>query len=42
MLLSIPETAWIRVIDYLGFPGSCQLRAINKSLKEKIDYDILK
>ena len=40
MLLSIPETVWIRLIDYLGFPGSCQLRAINKSLREKIDYDI--
>ena len=40
MLLSIPETAWIRVIDYLGFPGSCKLREVNKSLKDKIDNDI--
>ena len=40
MLLSIPETALVRVIDYLGFPGSCQLRAINKLLRDKIDNDI--
>lgn len=40
MLLSIPETAWIRLIDYLGFPDSCQLRGVNKYLREKIDKDI--
>ena len=40
MLLSIPETAWIRVIDYIGFPELCQLREINKYLRDKIDKDI--
>ena len=40
MLLSIPETAWIILVDYIGFPDLCQLRAINKSIRNKIDQDI--
>ena len=40
MLLSIPETAWIILVDYIGFPELCQLREINKSLRDKIDQDI--
>ena len=40
MLLSIPETIWIRLIDYIGFPDSCKLRAVNKYLRGKIDKDI--
>lgn len=40
MLEVIPQTAWIRVLDYLGFIDSCQLRNINKSIKDRIDEDI--
>ena len=40
MLLSIPETAWISVLDFLGFPDSCKLREVSKTLRDKIDYDI--
>ena len=40
MLLSIPETVWLILVDYLGFPGLCKLREVNKTLKDKIDYDI--
>jgi hypothetical protein len=40
MLISIPETVWIRLIDYLGFPESCKLRCVNKYLRGKIDKDI--
>ena len=40
MLLSIPETVWLRLIDYLGFPGLCKLREVNKTIRDKIDYDI--
>ena len=40
MLLNFPETVWLRLIDYLGFPGLCKLRAINKTIRDKIDYDI--
>ena len=39
MLLSILETVWLRLIDYLGFPVLCKLR-VNNSLRKKIDYDI--
>ena len=40
MLDSIPQTAWIRLIDYLGFYDTCKLRIINKDLRDKIDEDI--
>ena len=40
MLLSIPETGWISVIDFLGFPDLCKLREVSKTLRDKIDYDI--
>ena len=40
MLLSFPETVWLRLIDYLGFPVLCKLREVNNPLRKKIDYDI--
>jgi len=40
MLDSIPQPAWIRLIDYLGLIDACQLRQINRSIKDRIDNDI--
>lgn len=40
MLESIPQTAWIQVIDYLGFKESCQLRKISRSIRDRVDKDI--
>ena len=40
MFLNIPETVWLKLIDYIGFPGLCKLREINNTLRDKIDYDI--
>ena len=39
MLHSTPETVWLILIDYIGF-GLCKLREVNKTLRDKIDYDI--
>jgi hypothetical protein len=40
MLESIPQTAWIRVLDYLGLTDSCHLRTLNKSIKDRVEEDI--
>ena len=40
MLESIPQTAWTRLIDYLGFYDACQLRKLNRKIKDRIDTDI--
>lgn len=40
MIEIIPQTAWIRVLSYLGFFGSCQLRKISKSIRDRVDKDI--
>ena len=40
MLDSIPQTAWIILLDHLGFIDACQLRKINKDVKKRIDTDI--
>ena len=41
MIEIIPQTAWIRVLAYLGFKDSCQLRKISKPIRERVDKDIL-
>jgi len=40
MLESIPQTAWISVIDNLGLIETCQLRTLNTSIRDRIDEDI--
>ena len=40
MIEIIPQTAWIIVLDYLGFFGSCQLRKISKPIRDRVDKDI--
>jgi hypothetical protein len=40
MLDSIPQTAWIRLIDYLGFYETCLLRRLNREIRDRIDEDI--
>ena len=40
MLDSFPQTAWTRLIDYLGFYDACQLRKLNRKIKDRIDTDI--
>lgn len=40
MLLSVPETVWIRVIKYLQLNDLCKLRLLNSVIRKKIDNDI--
>ena len=40
MLERIPQTAWIRIMDYLGFTNTCQLRTLNKSIRDRVEEDI--
>lgn len=40
MLNSIPQPAWIRIIDYLGLKETCKIRKLDKSIKNRIDNDI--
>ena len=40
MLNELPHTAWLIVLDHLGFIDACQLRKINSQTKDRIEETI--
>lgn len=37
MLLELPHTAWLMVLNHLGLFGSCRLRQVHKSIKTRME-----